>query len=43
VTLLMQDDVGGLEVFDRVAETWMPVPPMRDALVVNLGDLMGES
>ena len=42
VTLLMQDDIGGLEVFDRVSETWMPVPPVKDGLVVNLGDLMGE-
>lgn len=42
VTLLMQDDVGGLEVFDHVSKTWIPVPPVRDALVVNLGDLLGE-
>jgi len=42
VTLLMQDNVGGLEVFDRASDTWQPVPPVRDALVVNLGDLIGK-
>jgi len=42
LTLLMQDDVGGLEVFNRASQTWHPVPPLVDALVVNLGDLMGE-
>lgn len=42
LTLLMQDDVGGLEVFDWLSEAWHPVQPVRGALVVNLGDLMGE-
>jgi len=42
LTLLMQDDVGGLEVFDRASETWHPVQPVPGALVVNLGDLMGK-
>ncbi|KAK0649030.1 hypothetical protein B0T16DRAFT_409312 [Cercophora newfieldiana] len=36
----MQDEVGGLEVFDRAEGTWFPVEPVSGALVVNLGDLM---
>ena len=40
VTLLWQDDVGGLEVQDRSAGTWIPAPPVPGALVVNIGDLL---
>ena len=39
VTLLAQDDVGGLEV-QNVAGNWIAAPPIAGALVVNLGDLM---
>lgn len=42
VTLLQQDYVGKLEVFDRISETKMPVSLVRDASVVNLGSLIGE-
>lgn len=40
LTLLMQDDVGGLEVFHRESETWHAVPFVEDAYVVNIGDMM---
>ncbi|RFU35485.1 hypothetical protein B7463_g873, partial [Scytalidium lignicola] len=42
LTLLLQDDVGGLEVFHRATETWHPVKPIEGAFVVNIGDMMGE-
>ena len=38
LTLLAQDDTGGLEV--RVEDRWVPVPPTPDALVCNLGDML---
>ena len=38
LTLLVQDDTGGLEV--RVDDEWVEVPPHRDALVCNLGDML---
>ncbi|KAF4549147.1 Phosphatidylethanolamine N-methyltransferase [Elsinoe fawcettii] len=41
MTLLMQDDIGGLEVFHKPSETWHPVIPVKDAFVVNIGDMMG--
>lgn len=38
LTLLLQDDVGGLEVADR-AGAWSALPPLPGALVVNVGEL----
>ncbi|XP_031106772.1 gibberellin 2-beta-dioxygenase 7-like [Ipomoea triloba] len=35
ITILFQDEVGGLEVENN--GVWTPVPPVKDALVVNLG------
>jgi isopenicillin N synthase-like dioxygenase len=39
ITLLHQDNVGGLEVLGRDA-CWHPAPAVPDALLVNIGDLM---
>jgi isopenicillin N synthase-like dioxygenase len=37
VTLLAQDQLGGLEVFDAVEEKYVAVPVLEDALLVNAG------
>lgn len=39
VTLLFQDRVDGLEVQTRSGE-WIPAPPVADAVLMNLGDLL---
>jgi isopenicillin N synthase-like dioxygenase len=39
VTLLLQDDCGGLQVWDALAEGWIDAPPVPGAYVVNIGDL----
>ncbi len=38
LTLLLQDDVGGLEVYHE--NVWKPVPPVAGTLVVNIGDIV---
>jgi isopenicillin N synthase-like dioxygenase len=38
LTLLVQDDTGGLEV--RVDGEWIEAPPTPDAIVCNLGDML---
>ncbi len=38
LTILLQDDVGGLQV--RVDDVWVDVPPTDGAIVVNTGDMM---
>lgn len=40
VTLLLQDDVGGLEVLPPGAAAWVQVEPLPGALVVNLGEML---
>ncbi|XXH01868.1 hypothetical protein Hte_008230 [Hypoxylon texense] len=40
MTLLLQDDIGGLEVFHRPSATWNPVPYVEDAFIVNIADMM---
>jgi isopenicillin N synthase-like dioxygenase len=39
ITVLWQDQNGGLEVFTRDGE-WVAAPPVPGSLVVNIGDLM---
>ena len=38
LTILKQDDVGGLEV--KAGEEWIPVPPIPGAFVCNVGDML---
>lgn len=38
LTLLLQDDVGGLQVFH--GDQWVPIEPVEGALVVNTGDIV---
>lgn len=41
VTLLFQDDCGGLEVEDvSQPGTFIPAAPIKNALVVNAGDVL---
>ena len=39
LTVLAQDDVGGLEI-QRLSGEWVAVPPLPGTLVVNVGDLL---
>ncbi|KAK6929807.1 Non-hem dioxygenase N-terminal domain [Dillenia turbinata] len=41
LTLLLQDDIGGLQVLNQ--DQWIDVPPVRGALVANVGDLLQAS
>jgi isopenicillin N synthase-like dioxygenase len=38
LTLLAQDDAGGLEV--RTPDGWIDAPPLHDTLVCNIGDML---
>jgi len=40
LTILHQDDTGGLEVIDRRTDTWVDVPVVPGSFIVNIGDLM---
>lgn len=40
ITLLLQDQVGGLEVRPYGQDEWLPVEPIHGALVVNLGEML---
>lgn len=40
VTLLLQDQVGGLQVLPEGTTEWIDVPPTEGALVVNLGEML---
>ena len=40
ITLLWQDDTGGLELQSLSGE-WLPAPPISGTIVVNSGDLLG--
>ncbi|MCY4035792.1 MAG: hypothetical protein OXF29_09065 [Hyphomicrobiales bacterium] len=39
LTLLSQDDLGGLQVQNRSGD-WIEAPPVKDSLVCNIGDLL---
>lgn len=39
ITLLFQDDIGGLQVLDKQNQ-WLDVTPQPDAVVINSGDLL---
>ncbi|GAB4853953.1 hypothetical protein Ancab_018161 [Ancistrocladus abbreviatus] len=40
LTVLSQDDVGGLEVKQKLDGQWIPVKPTPDAFIVNVGDVI---
>lgn len=39
ITLLLQDDSGGLQVWDAQVRRWIDAPPVPGTYVVNIGDL----
>jgi isopenicillin N synthase-like dioxygenase len=39
VTILLQDEVGGLEVLNEAGE-WVVAPPLKETLIINLGEMM---
>ncbi len=41
ITLLWQDDKGGLQVRDRSTKQWIEAAPIPGTLVINVGDLLG--
>lgn len=40
LTILAQDDVGGLQVKRKSDGQWLRLPPLHDAYVVNVGDII---
>ncbi|XP_058751975.1 1-aminocyclopropane-1-carboxylate oxidase homolog 1-like [Vicia villosa] len=38
LTVLLQDHIGGLQILYQ--DSWIDVPPIPEALVVNIGDLL---
>jgi len=40
LTILAQDEVGGLEVYDKATRHWIQAPGVPGALVVNIGDAL---
>ncbi|MET3233452.1 UNVERIFIED_ORG: isopenicillin N synthase-like dioxygenase [Burkholderia sp. 1263] len=40
ITLLWQDQVGGLQVREIANDTWVEAPPIEGSFVVNVGDLL---
>jgi isopenicillin N synthase-like dioxygenase len=41
ITLLFQDECGGLEVEDpKNPGSFLSAPPVKDALIMNVGDLL---
>lgn len=40
LTLLLTNDVGGLQIQQTQDDAWLDVPPRKHAFVVNLGDML---
>ena len=40
LTLLLQDDVGGLQVYDNNSDGWIEAAPIPGTFIVNLGDMI---
>ena len=40
ITLLWQDDNGGLQVRSAASKSWIDAPPIPGTLVINVGDLL---
>ena len=40
ITLLLQDSQSGLQVYNPAADQWVDVPPVKEAYVVNVGDML---
>ena len=40
LTLLRQDDVGGLQVWDQGSDGWIHADPLPGTFIVNLGDMI---
>jgi len=40
ITFLVQDEIGGLELYDRYLQNWVPVPPREGTIVINTADLL---
>ncbi|KAJ9172308.1 hypothetical protein P3X46_015557 [Hevea brasiliensis] len=40
ITVLLQDDIGGLYVRGIEEDSWIHIPPVNGALVINIGDVL---
>ncbi|TKY46768.1 Feruloyl CoA ortho-hydroxylase 1 [Spatholobus suberectus] len=40
ITVLLQDDIGGLYVRGSEGDSWIYVPPVEGALIINVGDVL---
>jgi isopenicillin N synthase-like dioxygenase len=40
LTILAEDDVGGLEVKRKTDGEWIRVKPTPDAFIINIGDII---
>lgn len=40
ISLLAQDEVGGLQISRRSDGVWFPIRPVPNALVINIGNCM---